>query len=105
MISIWVILIVIILAVVLWGMIEMNKIRHKVYAIFAIGLLFFLVISGSFVLNGKNINLNSVDGIFEAGKLYLSFLGVAGKNLFTLTGNAVNLDWNPNLTKQNSSSK
>jgi len=98
-------LIVAVLIFVLWGMVEVRHVKHKLYTLLIIGLLLFAVVSGTMVFKGKNIDYSSSEGIFQAGKLYFSFLSLAGKNIFALTSNAVKLDWNPNLSPQNSSKK
>ncbi len=101
--SLFVFLVVGILVFVLWGMIEVNKVKHKIYAIVLIGILLFIFISGTTVFKNKNIDFTSVDGIFQAGKIYFSFLGNIGKNVFSITANAVNMDWSIDEEDKNSS--
>ncbi len=91
--SVIVFLVVGVLIFVLWGMLEVNKFKHKIYAVFLIGLLLFIFISGTVVFKDKNIDFTSAEGIFQAGKIYFSFLGNIGKNVFSITANAVNMDW------------
>jgi hypothetical protein len=98
-------LIVGVLIFVLWGMVEVRHVKHKLYTLLIIGLLLFAVVSGTMVFKGKNIDYTSPAGIFEAEKIYFSFLGLAGKNVFTLTSNAVKLDWNPDLATPTNSTK
>lgn len=98
MAGVFILFVVSVLIFVLWGMLEVghvkHKIKHKIFTIFLIGFFLFILITGVFVFKGKTIDLNSKEGIFEAGKVYFSFLGTVGKNVFALTANAVNMDWN-----------
>jgi len=44
-------------------------------------------------ITGKNVDLNSAEGLKEAGVLYSEWLGNGFENLKTLTTNAIKLDW------------
>lgn len=101
MVSGLVFLAVAVLAVVVLAFTQFSHMKHKLNTLFIVGLLLFFVVSGAVVFNGKNIDYSSPNGIFEAGKLYLSFLGVMGKNVFSITNNAIKMDWNPDLTINN----
>ena len=85
--------IVIILIVGIWLIIEAKRMKHKVFAIFLIILILFTYISFSAVIKDEGIQLNSVSGIMSAGKLYLSWLVGAFKNVKSVTSYAAKQNW------------
>lgn len=82
-----------VLIVAIWLIIELKRMRHKIFAFFLIALILFTYFSFNLVLKKNNVDLGSVSGLVEAGKLYLSWLGSAFGNAKTITANAVKLDW------------
>ncbi len=92
--------VIVILVAAIWLIIEVKRVRHKVFAIFLIALILFTYISFSVVLKGKDINYGSVSGIVTAGKLYLSWLGSMFGNFKSMTTHAVELDWKSNETSE-----
>ena len=86
------------LIIFIWIVVELKRVRHKVFALFLIGLVLFLYFSSSFVFQNKEINFKSLPGITEASKLYFSWLGSAFSNLKTITVNAIKMDWQGNNT-------
>lgn len=92
------ILVIAILIVSIWIIIEIKRFKHKLLAIFLVALILFTYISFVSVIKGKEIDFKSVEGLKEAGGLYLSWLGSVFSNLKTLTVNAVNMDWKANET-------
>ena len=87
------IIIVGILAVAIYAVIELQRFKHKLFAIFLIGLLIFGYISMTLVFKGKEIDFKSVDGLKLASKTYLSWIGSAFGNMKSITTNAVKMDW------------
>ncbi len=85
--------IVAIVVVAIWLIIEMKRLKHKVFAILLIGLILFTYISFTVSLKGKDIDFKSVSGVIEAGKLYFSWLGGVFGNLKSLTAYAFKQDW------------
>ena len=62
-------------------------------------LALFLYISINVVYDKYKIELNSVEGVFTAAKIYTGWLANSFQNLKVLTGNAMKMDW----TKTNAS--
>jgi len=94
-----VLLVIFVLAVLLigiWMLIELKKIKHKLFAILLIGLILFLYITASFTFKGHDINFKSAEGLIKAGKLYFAFLGGFFGNLKTITTHAIDMNWGLN---------
>lgn len=94
-----------ILIIAIWVIIELKRFKHKIFAIFLIGLILFLYLSFTFVAKGQDIDFKTVPGVIEATKLYFSWLGSAFVNLKTITTNAVRMDWGVNETEENKAFK
>ena len=92
--------VVAIAVVAIWILVEVKRLKHKLWAIFLIGLILFTYISFSASLKGKDIKLNSVEGVASAGKLYLSWVGTLFGNVKTVTAYAIKQNWtdHKNLT-------
>ena len=86
------------LVVFIYVLIEVKRLRHKVFALFLIALLIFSYISFSLVIKGRNIDFASVGGLTTATKLYFSWLGSVFGNMKSLTTNAIRMDWKGNET-------
>jgi hypothetical protein len=93
-----VLVLVIVLAVAIWLIIEFKRFRHKILAVFLILLLVFTYFSFSAVIKDKGLDLKTVDGMKQAGKLYLLWLGNAFNNVKVVTSNVINMDWRGNET-------
>ena len=85
--------IVAILIAAIWIVIEVKRVRHKVFAMFLIGMILFSYFSFTFVLKGKDVDLKSIPGVIEVGKLYFSWLGGVFGNFKSITFNAIKMDW------------
>ncbi len=90
--------VVAILIIAIWVVIEMKRMRHKMFAIFLIGLILFSYLSFSFVFKNHEVNLTSIDGIRDAGGLYFSWLGGIFVNLKSITSKAIDMEWKGNKT-------
>jgi len=94
-----------ILIIAIWVIIEIKRFKHKIFAIFLIGLILFAYLSFAFVIKGQDIDFKTVPGVVKATKLYFSWLGYAFVNLKTITTNAIGMDWGVNETAENKAFK
>ncbi len=92
------VLVLAVLIIAIWIVIEMKRLKHKLFAIFLIGLILFGYFSFTFSLRGQDLDLKSVSGVMEASKIYLSWLGSSFGNMKTITSNAIKMDWRSNET-------
>ena len=95
------IVIVIAIILVIFVLIKMRYVKHKLGWLIILGVVLMLYIGFLASTSGKNINYDSWDGTQTAIKLYLSWMGHNINNLKTITANAIKLDWNPNVTVSN----
>lgn len=85
--------VVVILLVVGVFAIKMNHLKHRFFIIMLVLLALFLYTT-IYVVNSKNnLEITSVDGAFNAGKVYLGWLANGFGNLKDLTGRAIGMDW------------
>ena len=89
-------IVVLILAAAVWLIIEFKRFRHKILAVFLILLILFTYFSFSSIVKRDGLDLKTPDGLKEAGKVYVLWIGNAFKNVKVITANAVNLSWIPN---------
>jgi len=87
------------LIALIWILIEMKRLRHKTFAIFLITLILFTYFSFTYVAKKNDVQLGSVSGLLNGGKLYFSWLGSLFGNVKSITGYATDLDWKTNETK------
>ena len=92
------VLIISVLIIAIWVIIEIKRLKHKLFAIFLIGLILFGYFSFTVSLRGQDIDIKTVPGIIEASKLYFSWLGSAFGNMKSITTNAIRMDWGVNET-------
>ena len=95
-------LIIAVLIVSIWVIIEIKRLKHKLFAIFLIALILFGYVSFAFVMKGHDLDLKSVPGLIDASKIYMSWLGSAFANMKSVTSYAVKKDWG---AEENSSLK
>jgi len=88
-----------VLIVLIFAFVKIRYLKHKISWIFILILIFFIY--GTFMASiiGKDINFNTYEGVQSSIKLYLSWLGNAFENAKVVTGNAVKLNWETNITK------
>jgi hypothetical protein len=86
-------ILVIVLAVAIWLIIEFKRFRHKILAVFLVFLILFTYFSFSNVIKDKNLDLKTIDGAKEAGRVYILWLGNAFKNVKVATANVINMSW------------
>jgi hypothetical protein len=92
------ILVIAILIIAVWVIVETKRMKHKVFAIFLIGLILFSYLSINFVMKGEEIDLTSIDGVKNVATLYMSWMGTIFINFKTLTTRAIKMDWKGNET-------
>ena len=85
--------IIAVLIAAIWIIIEVKRLKHKLFAILLIGLILFSYISFSVVLKGEDIDFKSISGLTDASKIYLSWLGSMFGNFKSITSYAVKQDW------------
>ena len=85
--------IVAVLIISVWVIIEIKRLRHKIFAIFLIALILFTYISFSVTLKGQDIDLKTVPGMIIASKLYLAWISSTFQNVKSITTQAISLDW------------
>ncbi len=90
MIGIMVVGILIVLAVI---MIRMNHFRHKITILLLLVFALFLYTTITVVDKVNDFDLTTSEGFFDAGKVYLGWLGNGFSNLKSLAGNAIKMDW------------
>lgn len=91
--------IILALIVAIWLAVTVKRVRHKIFAIFLIGLILFLYFSISSVFNGKELDIKDTSGVMDAAKIYFSWLGSFFSNLKSLTADVINMDWKGNSTE------
>ncbi|MCK5610922.1 hypothetical protein KAR91_54110 [Candidatus Pacearchaeota archaeon] len=82
-----------VLIIAIWVVIEVKRLKHKLFAVLLIGLILFSYLSAAMIFRGQDVDLTSPSGVIEAGGVYFSWLGSVSKNFIQLTGNAINMDW------------
>ncbi len=87
------ILIVAVVVIAIWVLIEVKRLKHKVFAVFLIALILFVYISGTMVFKGQDIDYQSVSGMSDAAGIYFSWLGGIFSNFKSITSYAVDQDW------------
>ncbi len=86
------------LVAAIWIIIEMKRLKHKLFAIFLIFLVLFTYISFTVVLKDHDVDIKTVPGMVEATKLYFSWLGSVFSNMKSITVQAIKMDWSGNET-------
>lgn len=79
--------------ILIWFFLEIKRMRHKLWAIFLIGLILFTYISFTANLKSHDLELNSVGGVIDAGKLYMSWLGGVFTNVKSISAYATKQEW------------
>ena len=87
-----------VLVIGIWVLIEVKRLKHKLFAIAMVGLIIFGYISFVSCTSGENLDLTTVAGLTDASKIYFSWLGMVFGNFKTITSNVVKMDWETNET-------
>jgi H+/Cl- antiporter ClcA len=97
--------VVAVLILAVWMLMEFKKLKHKIWAVLLIVLILGAYFSFNSVTKGKDLDLKTMEGLKEAGGLYLVWLGNAFGNVKTITSNAINMNWTEiNKSNNNNSS-
>ncbi len=73
--------------------IKMNHLRHRVFIILLVLLALFLYSSMTLITTKNDVSLDNGEGVLNAMELYTGWLANGFKNLKTITGNVVRMDW------------
>lgn len=91
-----------VLVIAIWVIIEIKRLKHKLLAIFLIGIILFTYISFNMSLKNHELDLSTVPGIIEAGKIYTSWLSGVFVNVKSITAYASKQNWKDyNRTNEN----
>jgi uncharacterized membrane protein len=91
--------IVIALIVLLVVFLKVKHMNQRLSAIIIVVLLLFFYVSYSKVTEDQEIDYKSASGVEKGARLYFTWLGNLFDNFRTITGNAINMDWTGNETK------
>ena len=91
-----------VLVVAIWVLIEVKRMKHKIFAIILIALIIFSYVSASVIFKEQDIDFKTVPGLIDASKIYFSWLGSVFGNLKTITANVIKMDWGLNKTSMHS---
>ena len=72
---------------------NMKNLRHKLRWVLLLIVCLILYTTFLMSISGQNIEVFTTDGMKEASGLYFSWLRNALRNLGTITGNAIRMDW------------
>ncbi len=84
------------LIITIWVLIEVKRMRHKLFAVFLISLILFGYISAGLVFESREVDYKTVPGLIDAGKIYLSWLVSVAGNFKVITSGVINMDWKTN---------
>ncbi len=95
-------LIIAVIVVFIWVSVELKRLRHKLFAIFLIGLIILGYLSTLIAFKGQEVDLTTVSGLVRASKIYFAFLSAISSNLLVITSNAIHMDWTTPPTNSSS---
>jgi len=87
----WIIIAILVLAAFI--VLKTNHFKHRVWVVLLVLLALFLYASLTFINAKNDLDLNSTKGVFDSAKIYLGWLANGFKNLKSITGNAIKMDW------------
>lgn len=86
-------IVVVLLIAGVWLLIEVKRLKHKLFAIFLIALILFTYFGFLASINGRGIDFTTTSGWVEAGGLYFSWISGIFVKIKNITMYAVGLDW------------
>lgn len=89
-------IILLVLIAVIWVIIEVKRMKHKVFALLLIALIIFAYMGYAMISKNNDLNLKTMDGLTKATKIYFSWVNSAFLNMKSLTMNAIRMDWKGN---------
>jgi hypothetical protein len=78
-----------VLIIAIWVIVEIKRMKHKIFALFLIAVILFMYFSISSVFKGKDVHLGDMAGIEDAANIYFSWLGSVFGNVRTITANVI----------------
>ncbi len=90
--------ILILVIVAIWVFIEVKRLRHKIFAMFLIGLLIFSYLSFSLIIQSNEVDVKTIPGLVTASKIYFAWIGSIANNMMQITTKAIKMDWGTNET-------
>jgi glucan phosphoethanolaminetransferase (alkaline phosphatase superfamily) len=94
----WVLWIVVGIAIFLFF--KYSNVRYERIWTYVLGVMFiFLLFTFFSVVNHNDVDLTNFDGFVSGMKIYGNWLFGWSKNIATVTGNVVNVDWNGNISE------
>jgi len=97
--------IIAVLIIAIWVLIEVKRMKHKLFAIALIGIILFSYLSAAVIFRGTDIDVKSPSGLLGAGKIYFSWLFSVSGNFVKITNNAIKMDWGTNPDAEDSVDK
>jgi hypothetical protein len=85
--------VVAVLIIAIYLIIEIKRLKHKLFAFFLIGLILFSYLSFALVLKDTEIDIKTIGGLTSASKIYFSWLFSVFGNLKQITTHAIKMDW------------
>jgi glucan phosphoethanolaminetransferase (alkaline phosphatase superfamily) len=82
-----------ILIIAIWVIVEVKRLKHKIFAIFLIILILFMYFSFNIAIKDNEINLKETSGIIKASNLYLDWIVYTFNNLKSISAYAFKKDW------------
>ena len=82
-----------VLIIAIWIVIEIKRLKHKLFAIFLIVLILFAYVSVTLTLKNQDIDIKTIAGATSATKIYFSWLINIFGNVKSITGDAIKMDW------------
>lgn len=79
--------------IAVWLLVELKRLRHKIFAIFLILIILSIYFSVTYVFRDQTINFNTVEGMTSASKIYYSWMVSVFNNIKVITLNAIKMDW------------
>jgi len=89
---------VIVLIIAVYLIFELKRMKHKLLALFLIGLILFSFFSFNAVFKGREIKIESITDLENAAKLYFNWLGYIFNNVKVITANVIQMNWKGNQT-------
>ncbi len=86
------------LVIAIWLVIEFKRLKHKVFALFLMGLILFTYFSFTASLKGQDTDFTSISGVLDVGKLYFSWVAGIFGNFKSITAYAFKQNWNKTNT-------
>lgn len=87
--------------VLIWLVVEVKRLKHKILAVLLIGLIIFGYISFTVSTKNEEVDLTSLQGVLRASKVYFAWLGTLFSNTKSITAYASKQDWAPDTENIN----